>query len=352
LLQPDAELTAIKRSSFALVHLNDSKGGQIRVSGLPEKARREALASIAERLGARRDDSNILEDNWRRAEQLWSPEDVCDRRRALFVTNSYSDSVIVADSMLYALEGHGYTDWSVLCLTRDRGDDGKSADVHRPLRARPLPRSLVETFGLMPERSILVAPLQSIARGHNILNRSDRAAISTIYFLHRPHPRPDDLAPIIGRLNRFAMHQFDKADMNLPDIETARVSVRARRMRHAATHIVRHSLDSRSGYSGLPVEYKAQFAWDMLTLLWQTVGRGIRRGCPVFAGFVDKQFAPRSFEGAKDSAASSVIGQAIKQLEEAMEPRRGPVEHRVAQLLYAPFYAALCKTRGLNYDNR
>jgi len=52
---------------------------------------------------------------------------------------------------------------------------------------------------------------------------------------------------------------------------------------------VREGLDRRTGYSDLPQHYRFQFAWDLLTPLWQTVGRGIRNDCPVFVGFVDRQ---------------------------------------------------------------
>ena len=60
-------------------------------------------------------------------------------------------------------------------------------------------------------------------------------------------------------------------------------------MRAKASRIVREGLDRRTGYSDLPQHYRFQFAWDLLTPLWQTVGRGIRNDCPVFVGFVDRQ---------------------------------------------------------------
>ena len=352
LLQPDAELIAIRKSAFSLVSVRTQDGRQVRVSGLPERERRKSLAYIAERLAAQRDGMNLIEGNWRRMEAEWGSADLSDRRRALLVVNSYADAIVVADALLEALEGHGYADWNVRCLVRDRGDDGRSAEGGIPSRARELPRSLVETFGEMPEKSVLVAPMQIVARGHNILNRSGKAAISAIYFLHRPHPRPDDLAPIIGRLNRFALERFDKGIKGDPDKPAARLSVKARRMRYAATNIVRFSLDSRGGYSGLPTEYKAQFAWDMLTPLWQTVGRGIRNGCPVFVGFIDRQFAPQSFDGGEDTGSSSAIVQAIEQLEQSIDPRRNRDEHKVAKLLYEPFYEALSGTKGLKYNGK
>jgi hypothetical protein len=206
---------------------------------------------------------------------------------------------------------------------------------------------LIERFGRESEKSILVAPMQIVARGHNILNWRGTAAISAIYFLHRPHPRPDDLGPTIGRLNRFAQERFDKGVKSKPDEGFAG---RGRRVRFAATNIVRYGLEAgRFGYRSLPPEFKAQFAWDMLTPLWQTVGRGIRGGCPVFVGFVDYAFAPLSFDGAEDGDTpdSSALVQSLRQLEAAMEEADNPAEHEVARLLYKPFHDALARTEGL-----
>ena len=351
LLQPAAELKAIMQSVFELVGIRDKEARQVRVSGMPERERRRNLAFIAERLAVRRDDINMIENHWRRMETAWGPDKLTDRRRSLLVTNSYADAVVVADALFEALEGHGYVDWKVYCLVRDRADDVRFTDDRRPKRARALPRSLIERFGDETERSVLVAPMQIVSRGHNILNESHRAAISSVYFLHRPHPRPDDLSPAIGRLNRFAVERFD-AGPNKHDLERPppRVSRRARSMRYAATNIVRYSLYSRGGYSELSTEYKIQFAWDMLTPLWQTVGRGIRNGCPVFIGFVDRQFAPQSFDGGSDTGNTSALVQALRQLGRAMDSKLNPSAHEVARLLYEPFHKALSQTKGLNYD--
>jgi hypothetical protein len=121
-------------------------------------------------------------------------------------------------------------------------------------------------------------------------------------------------------------------------------------MRSRATGLVKEGLEAgRFGYRSLPTEFKAQFAWDMLTPLWQTVGRGIRGGCPVFIGFVDYAFAPQSFDGGNggDSADSSALVQCLRQLEQAMDPAQNRLDHEVAQLLYKPFHGALAQTEGL-----
>jgi|GEM_PF-1767475 len=353
LIQPKAELEAIKHSVFALVNVPDRSGKQIRVSGLTQKNRRANLAAIAEWFAARRDGFNRFEADWRKMTDRWATWDsraLEDRRRALLVTNSYADAAVTAEALMTSLEANGYSDWKVCCVVPDRADDGSTdPDGIRLTLARRMPRSLIERFGNEPEKTILVAPVQIVGRGHNILNRSGKAAISAIYFMHRLHPRPDDLAPTIGRLNRFAQERFDKG-IRIEDAKDEKMSARARRMRYAATSIVKYALEAgRFGYRSLPTEFKAQFAWDMLTPIWQTVGRGIRGGCPVFIGFVDHAFAPQSFEGAGsgDTPESSALVQCLRQLEQAMDPIRNQSEYEVARLLYEPFHDALANTEGL-----
>ncbi len=353
LRQPKAELDAIGHSCFALVSVRGPDGRQYRVSGQPQERRTENLAAMTERFASPSGELNQFERDWRQMEMRWADCQegaLDDRRRALLVTNSYADAAITADALANALRKNRYADWSVHCLVRDRDDTATNEAGSRPRVARPLPRSLVERFGELDECTVLVAPIQVIARGHNILNRHHVAAISSIYFLHRVHPRPDDLGPTIGRLNRFAQACFDHGVKASGDQET--VAHRAQRIRHAANHIVRHGLEAgRLGYMRLPAEYKAQFAWDMLTPLWQTIGRGIRGGRPVFVGFVDNAFAPLSFEGAGrlDTPNSSALVQCLKQLRLAVSKKSNPSEFQVARLLYQPFYDALQDTDGLRY---
>lgn len=351
LVQPEAELDAIKQSLFTLINSRDREGRQLRVSGASQQNRRDNLGVIASQFATRSDGLNRFERDW--AEMEARVADVAsdamhDRRRALLVTNSYADAEIVAATLAAGLRRNGYEAWDVHCLVRD-SDEGNGGGSGAMGEARPLPRSLVERFGDTAEHSILIAPMSVIARGHNILNGARRAAISSIYFMHRVHPRPDDLSPTIGRLNRFAEASFQNG-LDFGE-KAGSVGARAAQLKIRANHIVRHGLEAgRGGYKSLPVEYKAQFAWDLLTPLWQTIGRGIRGGSPVFVGFVDRSFAEQSFAGSKDTPESSVLVQCIRQLALAIDSKTNPTEHDVARLLYQPFFEALSKTRGLIYD--
>ena len=371
-LQPKEELEAIRLSKFALVRVVSPSGAATkdlsrdrgsksddlepqRISGAATEVRRKRLKRIAEGFAIPRNGRNQFERDWKRAEARWSHwrEDALeDRRRALLVTNSYADAALVADVLVDALRTHQPGKWSVFCLVSDK-DETEAAELENgPKRAHALPRSLVERFGERDEYAILVAPMQVVGRGHNILNRQEVAAISSIYFLHRAHHRPNDLGPLIGRLNRFAQERFDSG----VNAQGANESITSRtiRVRQAARKIVGYGLAAgRRGYSALPAEYKAQFAWDMLALLWQTIGRGIRRGRPVFVGFVDTAFAPLSFPGTderrEDTPASSTLVQCIEQMRLAASEESNPREFEIARLLYEPFYEALRITEGLQF---
>ncbi len=120
-------------------------------------------------------------------------------------------------------------------------------------------------------------------------------------------------------------------------------------MRFRATAIVREAMDNRGGYSTLPPHLKASFAWDLLTPLWQAIGRGIRGGVPVFVGFVDRQFAPGSMDGnAPDTPDSSALVLARDELRRAVDLEVNPKGHGIASRLYGPFLEALSRTEGLS----
>ena len=62
-------------------------------------------------------------------------------------------------------------------------------------------------------------------------------------------------------------------------------------------------------------------------------------------GFMDRQFAPHSFDGAQDDTGdSSVLVKIVEELRFAMGDRH---EGEVARRLYAPFLGALERTRDL-----
>lgn len=347
LLQPDAELKAIERSRFALVKIVEPHHQRaVRISGSPPEDRRRNLRIIADHMVRARGGQSLIENHWARSEELWGSELQENRRRALFVVNSYRDSAVIANALSRAIRNnYGSASWKIFCLQKDPDDQEEILNGIGD-GVQPLARSLIERFGDEPEYSILVAPIQIVSRGYNILNSTRKAAISSIYFIHRPHPHPDDLSSVVGRLNRFALERFE---YGVEPRHGETFADRARRMRYAAAGILRSGLGGPQNYRSLSAEHKAQFAWDLLAQLWQGVGRGIRGGCPVFVGFIDSAFAPESFNDSRDTPASSALVQAVHQLKMALDSSNRD-DAEVARMLYRPFYDALKRTEGLNYE--
>ncbi|CAO3356201.1 pPIWI_RE_Z domain-containing protein [Azospirillum palustre] len=365
LIPPKGEIDAMLGSivSFARMPVVRESGGvrtlgQVRMSGADPERKKEVLDHIARQLGEASGGQNLFERNWEAAGKEWGEGLVEGRRRALCVTNSYADALHFADRLTESL-GFAQGDWKVFVAIPD---DDSDELFRMPRRAIPLPRSLMEDFGTSPERSVLVAPMSVIDRGHNIVvphvlpdgRTRMRAAIASVYFLHRTHPRPDDIEPVVARLNRFAVEMHDNGlDLTSPVHEraarrTAHMTPAGHRsavaMRLAARDLYYEAMAWRVGFSTLREEEKAQFAWNWLTSFWQTVGRLVRGGVPAQVILVDAAFAPGFFGSGRgaDDRNTSVILRALYELERARLR-----EPRVTDLLYRPLLEILRKAERL-----
>ena len=68
-------------------------------------------------------------------------------------------------------------------------------------------RGDVAEFGIS-DKKILIAPMLSLERGYNILNKNSKAAIGSVYFLVRPMPVPNDISIIINKINSKIKIEF------------------------------------------------------------------------------------------------------------------------------------------------
>src|SRR6266850_558624 len=338
--QPDKEREELKKSILELMPVPDEDGTAIAVSGTRPEVRRIKLKRIAEHLVGSTGLNTRIEMHWLKNEQVWGHERMVDRRRALLVVQSYPDAIVVANAIRRQIDIGTAPHHHVYVLVKDK--DVRTTGV-KDLQSRaavgvvPLPRSLVEDFGASPEGSVLVVPLVLISRGHNILNLNGVAAISSIYFLHRPHPRPDDRSGTVGQVNRFAL---DCLNGKVSEVVASPNATRGRVLRSLARMIARRSLAARGGYSTMPVEEQARFAWDLLTPIWQTIGRGIRGGVPVYTAFIDAKFSPGHFEGVRETPDGSCLMKVLEVLRDATDSRMNG-DWLTAQKLYGPIYECL-----------
>jgi hypothetical protein len=339
--QPEQERKELDRSVFELVPVPDEQGRPLSVSGQSPEWRRLNLERIAEYLVAEVGGQTRLELRWTKNADAWNARRMKNRTRALLVVQSYKDAAVVANAIQRQIKAGLAPGHSVFALVSDDQIRGNAVmDPTQKLEpgVTALPRSLVEDFGRTSEGSILVAPLSVVARGHNILNSEQAAAVSSIYFLHRPHPRPDDRSSIIGQVNRFALDCLN----GRVAIRGSTVLKRGKEQRVLARQIARRAQSARSGYSMMPPEEQARFAWDLLTPLWQTIGRGIRGGVPIYVGFIDAKFSPGSItKDTPDTPETSCLRQILAQLRMALSPALNPSEHEIAAKLYRPLHACL-----------
>ena len=137
-----------------------------------------------------------------------------------------------------------------------------------------------------------MAPLLAVERGHNIVIPGGKAAIGTVYFLARPHPRPDSLDLAIQAVNDWAVRYvrdggFRQLVRASGGLDRAGLAFRKEAMRRW-----RRFLTRRMSWSSLPPDEKVSVTWDQLVVMWQVIGRLVRGGVPARVVFVDAAFAP------------------------------------------------------------
>ncbi|MBD2531697.1 hypothetical protein H6G97_19705 [Nostoc flagelliforme FACHB-838] len=199
---------------------------------------------------------------------------------------------------------------------------------------------------------ILIFPMLAIGRGVNIVftkgERKLDAAIGSIYFLTRPHPTKNDMQLLYSLAGR-ATQEFDSRvfseteDLNA--IATAWQQSR-KNLWLTANRLLREPLmASRLG----PELFKSFTANQMVAIL-QTIGRGMRNGCPVSVYFVDAAWAKKSTEGKPDSGRDSMLIQMRIILEECVN-HEDPVIREIYQELYGAFLKPLQRIQGIIYPD-
>ncbi|MEU1287006.1 signal recognition particle [Kitasatospora sp. NPDC005856] len=270
-----------------------------------------------------------------------------ERRRILLLVGSYDEARLAAEFLNQVPEWNG----RVTQLVSDDTDaDHAWTRLPQDTTVRTLPRGDVRTFPQFGG-DLLVAPLLAVERGHNIVLSSGKAAIGSVYFLARPHPRPDDISLAVQSINDWATRQlrdrdgsFRQAALAAASPDRAAVAFRSTAFRQWTRYLTR-----RMAWSSLREDEKTAFTWDQLVVMWQVIGRLVRGGVPARVVFVDAAFAPREagFQ-ATDTPDTSLLasmravlapyfGEAADQ--DAVEPSE--LDQSLVQELYEPLYRAL-----------
>jgi hypothetical protein len=256
-----------------------------------------------------------------------------DRRRILLLVGSYAEAKHASRHLDRIPEWSG----RVTQLVSDDADLDNSWMVLRRGELTKFPDTGSE---------ILVAPLLAVERGHNIVLPGGKAAIGSVYFLARPHPRPDDIALAIHAINDWAVRQIrDPARTFHSNARAAGTPDRAAlAFRRTASKEWNRLLTRQMAWSSLTPDEKTSFSWDQLVVMWQVIGRLVRGGVSARVVCVDAAFAPRQagFQAVDTSETSLLVS-----MREVLEPyfsedaATTPLDRSLVQALYEPLYQAL-----------
>ncbi|WP_413162224.1 hypothetical protein ACL6C3_25130 [Capilliphycus salinus ALCB114379] len=341
LRSPDAELEAISKSHFEFTCFYDRENRPITISGTSGNGRAIALKELLNQLAqpGGLGGPSRLENERKNLPQ--------GRQRILLLVGSYEQAKLAQEYLENVRQ-----DWKgqIRRLVPD-DDEFESQWLENN---SSLQRGLVSQFA-STGAWILIAPLMAIERGHNILNEDDRAAIGAVYFLVRPHPRPDDISYAIHSINRWAVeHYADQILLNDGSLE-GRLTLEktGKNFRDAAYKQWRYLLRLPMIYSTLPPEEREAVTWNQLVSIWQVIGRLIRGGSPARVFFCDAAFARRTAlqdERGDEPLTSLLVS--IKQVLRpyfisGLNPDITNLERELVQALYGPFYTAIENMGGI-----
>jgi hypothetical protein len=260
-----------------------------------------------------------------------------DRQRILLVVGSYTEAYAVGETLTDILTSRQEVPYEeVLTLIPD--SEGEGEDEWRA-PAGKLPRSMLNYMPKRPAR-FLIAPLQSIERGHNILV-GQQAAIGSVYFLVRPYPVPGDIHAAIHKLNTWAIRY-------VPTLVAPQATIAGAQLRQQAAWRWDRALEEKVRYKGLDDNERTALLWTQFVLVWQCIGRLLRGGVSARVHFIDARWAEMSAEGQRDTEKTSMLVGFRRILQEALAAPN-PAHRAIAEVLYKDAAAAFNHVEGVHY---
>jgi hypothetical protein len=335
ILKPAQDITmAIEQSRFTfLPQYEADEAGNLRplyISGHLDKSGQ--IRKLIQRLMGVGTGRNHLQETLNelaaKADDLWQ-----DRARLLLLVNSYAQAEVAAREIRrYASELRD----QVYALVRS-SDESEEDELLVPTSLQRLNiEQFKETGG-----KILVAPLQAIGRGYNILNDAGKAAFGTVYFLTRPMPHPYDTQAIVRELNFKTLAWCQ--DEEFPAWHAGTLYEKGLAVRQAASQQWRQ-IEQRSTYRQLSEEERLNLAATTAGIIIQACGRLLRGGVPFYGFFVDAAWAP-GFAHKRELATpkTSLLAAVIRVLQNY-------TMDTIGEALYEPLYVALAASENFDYD--
>lgn len=253
----------------------------VRVSGAFGQQRIAALTALLAGLGKAR--TGLRGPRHSRLEEIRDGL-AAGRRRVLLLVGSYRE----ADEAYRALLKMR-PDWDGQVMQMVPDDDSGTHYWSTGRIARGDVWSLAGHDGVW----LLIAPLQAIERGHNILNDQHIAALGAAFFLVRPHLHPEDLNYHVQSMNRWAVEEI-RHGMPSAGPPTMPLGKRARLFRDLAHRRWLDQIEESLRYSRTERDSPARRAmdWTNIVPLNQIIGRMLRGGATAQVYFCDGAFAP------------------------------------------------------------
>lgn len=254
-------------------------------------------------------------------------------RKAAFVVNGYQQ---VRDIKQHIDRRYPEMGKRTKAVVRYLKEGEKSSDY--------VTTSQCEALGDDENCDLIIFPMMAIGRGVNIVftkgARERDAAIGSIYFLTRPHPKTDD-TQLLSSLAGKATQKFDRREF-LPDDKLTDIYAAWNNARSDIYRDIRRLLEEPLMASRLGIELFKPFTANQMVAILQTIGRGMRNACPVSVYFVDAAWAPQTAMGKPDSPRDSMLVQMRVILEECVT-RKDPVIKEIYKELYLAFLKPLRK---------
>jgi hypothetical protein len=325
---PDA-VAAIRQSTFGFLPQCDYEGKPIRLSGARQPDKPLVLETMVRGLVGREGRGQLGQQLATLARlgveipNMWH-----DRQRLLLFVNSYDQAQWAAEELRRR--------WPALQSAIRHLVSGKE----EPIPVGGLLRTDIEQFAYTGGQ-ILVAPLNAVGRGFNILNAAGNAAFGAVYFLTRPYPHLHDVQAVAQEMNR---RTFDwQADADFGAWQEDGLQGKAEAARRLAVQYWRLA-ESRSFYSTLQNEEdlraypRRDLAATTIGYVIQAVGRLLRGGVPFHAFFVDAAWGPKCAESdgqVPDMPSTSLLAAMIELLTDYV------ADDFISRELYEPLAYAL-----------
>jgi hypothetical protein len=262
----------------------DESTNAIKVSGLNGEERATALRKL----------TKALIRDIRFELKHWNDEkdEKLRNRKVLIIVNSYDNCKEVGK----VLRNEGLT---YRVLSRE------------PVDEMDYPKELLNTFGDETEEAdILVAPMNVICRGYNILNKYSKSYFGSVFFLVRPYMVPDDLESYFQILHSNLDDYLRGCKKKNLSLGESMSEIRRK------SYIDLSNIAQNRFWRGLDKDFRKNLAWFTLIPIKQTIGRLQRGGtdCRVF--YCDAAFASAVSVGQTIKRENSMLGEWYEILKE------------------------------------